>query len=135
MPKGIQIMRNYSNVPPIYCYPEELQQLWFYLIQNALDAIGSLGVLTINLYQKKNYLVVDIIDTGEGIEPDVIDKMCDPFFTTKSPGENIGLGLTVAKQIIEKHRGSIAVNILSGQTSLPGKTKFTVTLPMGEINS
>ena len=132
MPSGIQIMRNYSDVPAIYCYPEELQKLWLHLLQNAIDAIGSLGILTINLYQKQNNLIVDIIDTGEGINPDVVSKMCDPFFTTKSPGKNTGLGLTIAKQIIDKHRGSIAVNLLSGRTTLPGKTKFIVTLPLSE---
>lgn len=133
MPKGIQIMRNYGNVPAIYCYPEELQQLWLNIIQNAIDAIGSLGILTINLYQQDNYLTVDIIDTGDGIEPEIIQKMCDPFFTTKFLGDNTGLGLTVAKQIIDHHHGSIAVNILSGRTTLPGKTKFTVSLPIQDV--
>ena len=130
MPQGIQIMRNYGNVPAIYCYPEDLQQLWLHLIQNAIDAIGSLGIITINLHQQDNNLVVDIIDTGEGINPELVRKMCDPFFTTKSPGDNIGLGLTIAKQIIDRHRGSIAVNLLPAKTTLPGKTKFTVTLPI-----
>ncbi|WP_319420881.1 hybrid sensor histidine kinase/response regulator [Pleurocapsa sp. FMAR1] len=131
MPKGIQIMRNYGNLPAIYCYPEELQKLWFHLIQNALEAIGSLGILTINLYQQQNNLIVDIIDTGEGIEPEVVQKMCDPFFTTKFSGDNTGLGLTIAKQIIEHHEGSITVNVLSDKATLPGKTKFTVSLPIG----
>jgi len=130
-PPGIQIMRNYGDVSVIYCYPEKLQKLWVFIIQNAIDAIGSLGVLTINLYQQdQDNLLVDIIDTGDGIKPEVIKKMCDPFFTTKAPGENIGLGLTIAKQIVEHHGGSISVNILPEKTTLPGKTKFTVILPL-----
>lgn len=130
IPSGIQIIRNYGDVSVICCFPEKLQKLWAHIIQNAIDAIGSLGVLTINLYQQEHNVVVDIIDTGDGIKPEVVQKMCDPFFTTKAPGENIGLGLTSAKQIVEQHNGRISVNILSGKTSLPGKTKFTVTLPL-----
>lgn len=130
IPPGIRFMKNYSNVPSIYCYPEELKKLWYHIIQNAIDAIGSQGIITINLYQQKENLLVDIIDTGEGIDPEIVNKMCDPFFTTKSLGENTGLGLTIAKRIIDYHGGSIVVNLLSGRTTLPGKTKFTVSLPL-----
>ena len=130
IPPGIMFAKNYGDVPAIYCYPEELQKLWHHLIQNAIDAIGSQGIITINLYRHKENLLVDIIDTGEGIDPEIVSKMCDPFFTTKSPGKNTGLGLTIAKQIVDYHEGSIAVNLLSGRTTLPGKTKFTVSLPL-----
>lgn len=130
IPSGIRFMKNYGDVPTLYCYPEELRKLWQHLIQNAIDAIGSQGIITINVYRQKENLLVDIIDTGEGIDPEIVHKMCDPFFTTKSPGKNTGLGLTIAKQIIDFHEGSIAVNLLSGRTTLPGKTKFTVSLPL-----
>ena len=130
IPPGIRFMKNYGNVPTIYCYPEELQKLWHHLIKNAIDAIGSQGIVTINVYQQKENLMVDIIDTGEGIDPEIVAQMCDPFFSTKSLEKNTGLGLTIAKQIIDYHGGSIAVNLLSGRTTLPGKTKFTVSLPL-----
>ena len=133
IPVGIKFVKNYGDVPAIYCYPEELQKLWRHLIQNAIDAIGSQGIITINLYRLKENLLVDIIDTGEGIDPEIVHQMCDPFFTTKSPGKNTGLGLTIAKQIIDYHDGSITVNLLSGRTTLPGKTKFTVSLPLDRI--
>ncbi len=130
IPTGIRFAKNYGDVPAIYCYPEELQKLWHQLIQNAVEAIGSQGIITINIYRQKEHLLVDIIDTGEGIDPNIVNQMCDPFFTSKSPGENTGLGLTIAKQIIDIHEGTIAVNLLSGRTTLPGKTKFTVSLPL-----
>jgi two-component system, NtrC family, sensor kinase len=130
IPAGIQIVKHYSNVPTIYCYPEKLQKIWLHLIQNAVDAIGTQGILTINVYQQENNLAVDIIDTGEGIDPEIVNKLCDPFFTTKSPGENVGLGLTIVKQIIEQHEGSIVTTTLSSKATLPGKTKFTVLLPL-----
>ena len=130
IPPGIQFMKNYGDVPTICCYPEELQKLWLYLIQNAIEAIGSLGIITINVYQKKDNLLVEIIDTGKGIDPEIVSKMCDPFFTTKSARGNIGLGLTIAKQIIDHHEASITVNLLPERTTLPGKTKFTVIFPL-----
>jgi two-component system, NtrC family, sensor kinase len=130
IPTGIQIVKHYSNVPTIYCYPEKLQKIWLHLLQNAVDAIGTQGILTINVYQQQDNLAVDIIDTGEGIDPEIVNKLCDPFFTTKSPGENIGLGLTIVKQIVEQHEGSITTTTLSSKATLPGKTKFTVLLPL-----
>ena len=130
MPSGIQIIKHYGRVATINCYPEALQLAWFHLIQNAVEAIGTHGLITINIYQQHNYLMVDIIDTGESISQELLDKLCDPFFTTKSAAGNIGLGLAIAKQIIEQHDGSISVNLLSGKMTLPGNTKFTVSLPV-----
>ena len=128
MPPGIQIIKHYGDVPAIYCDPQELQKVWVYLIQNAIDAIGVHGILTINIYQEDN-LLVDIIDTGEGIPQEIVDRLCDPFFTTKSSEKNLGLGLAIAKQIVESHDGTITVKLLSGKMTLPGNTKFTVSLP------
>lgn len=130
IPQGIQIIKHYSDVPAIYCEPKALQKVWVYLIQNAIDAIGVHGILTINIYQQQGNLLVDIIDTGEGIPQEIIPQLCDPFFTTKSSTNNLGLGLAIAKKIVERHNGSIAVKLLSGKMSLPGNTKFTVSLPL-----
>jgi signal transduction histidine kinase len=130
LPPGVQIIKHYSQVSTINCYPEALKKAWFHLIQNAIEAIGTHGILTINLYQQQNYLMVDIIDTGISISQELLDKLCDPFFTTKSAEGKIGLGLAIAKQIIEQHDGSIAVNLLSGKMTLPGNTKFTISLPV-----
>jgi signal transduction histidine kinase len=74
--------------------------------------------------------MVDIIDTGESISPEILDKLCDPFFTTKSAQGKVGLGLAIAKQIIEQHDGSIAVQLLAEKMTLPGNTKFTISLPL-----
>ncbi|BAZ43830.1 response regulator receiver sensor signal transduction histidine kinase [Chondrocystis sp. NIES-4102] len=127
---GIQIIKNYSNVPTICCYPEKLQIVWVNLIKNAIEAIGTHGILTINIYQQEDNLAVDIIDTGEGIESKIVTKLCEPFFTTKPSGEHTGLGLTIAKQFIEQHDGIISIATLSSKATLPGNTKFTVSLPL-----
>ncbi|MEL7078591.1 MAG: hybrid sensor histidine kinase/response regulator [Cyanobacteria bacterium J06648_1] len=131
MPPGIQIIKRYSSVSTLKCYPQALEKVWYHLLQNAIEAIGIHGIVTINLYQQQSYLMVDIIDTGESISQELLNKLCDPFFTTKSAEGKIGLGLAIAKQIIEQHDGSIAVNLLSGKMTLPGNTKFTISLPLG----
>ncbi|MFM2313985.1 MAG: hypothetical protein RLZZ04_3261 [Cyanobacteriota bacterium] len=130
LPPGVQIIKHYSQVLTIDCYPEALEKAWFHLIQNAIEAIGTHGILTINLYQQQNQLLVDLIDTGASISQDLLEKLCDPFFTTKSAEGKVGLGLAIAKQIIEQHDGTIAVNLLSGKMTLPGNTKFTISLPL-----
>ncbi len=127
---GIQIIKHYGNVATLYCYPEALQKVWFHLIENAIEAIGTYGILTINIYQQQNNLIVEIIDTGESIAQEMLNQLCDPFFTTKASEDKIGLGLAIAKQIVEQHDGSIVVNLLSGKMTLPGNTKFTVSLPI-----
>ena len=135
MPEGIQIIEHYSDVPTICCYPEALEKVWFHLIQNAVDAIGIHGILTINIYQKENNLMVDIIDTGESISPEIINKLYDPFFSTKSSPNRVGLGLAIAKQIVEQHNGTISTKLLLGNMTLPGNTKFTVTLPLEKLSN
>ena len=127
---GIQIIKHYGDVTTIYCYPEALQKVWFHLIENAIEAIGTYGILTINIYQQQNNLIVEIIDTGESIPQEMLNQLCDPFFTTKASEDKMGLGLAIAKEIVEQHDGSIAVNLLSEKMTLPGNTKFTVSLPM-----
>ncbi len=134
LPPGVQIIKHYSDVPAISCYPKALQKLWSHLIQNAVEAIGTHGILTINLYQGQNKAIVDIIDTGESIDRSILSKLSNPFFTTKTSSENMGLGLAIAKQIVERHNGKITVDLLSGDRTLPGNTKFTVSLPLTTPN-
>jgi signal transduction histidine kinase len=67
---------------------------------------------------------VSITDSGKGIPDEIKEKIFNPFFTTKPPGEGSGLGLDIVKKILEKHQGSITFD------SVPGQTKFTVSLPM-----
>ena len=123
--QGVEVIRKYeSNLPEIFCYPDELNQVWTNLIHNALQAMGNKGTLTIDVNKQDNYLRVSITDSGKGIPPEILPRIFEPFFTTKPPGEGSGLGLDIVRKIIDKHQGKIEVE------SVPGKTTFTVSIPI-----
>ncbi len=122
--QGVEVLREYEDIPLVNCYPDELNQVWTNLISNALAAMENKGVLTIAIKKREDEVRVSIQDNGSGISPDIEPKIFQPFFTTKAKGEGSGLGLDIVKKIIDKHGGTIAVN------SLPGNTTFTVTLPI-----
>jgi signal transduction histidine kinase len=121
---NIEILRNYQNIPKIWCYPDELIQVWTNLVHNSLQAMKDGGKLTIGTCSDSDGIKVEISDSGCGIAPDILDKIFEPFFTTKPAGEGSGLGLHISKKIIEKHQGTIAVE------SKPGETRFRVWLPI-----
>ncbi len=83
------------------------------------------GKLEISVQKANSNVVVKIKDSGKGIPEDIADKIFDPFFTTKPIGEGSGLGLDIAKKIIEKHDGTIKFESEQGKGS-----EFTVTLPL-----
>jgi len=121
---GVEVQRNFTEVPPILCYPDELNQVWTNLIHNALQAMEHRGTLKIDVAQTAHAVVVSITDSGKGIPPEVMPKIFDPFFTTKPAGEGSGLGLDIVQKIVKKHQGSITVD------SIPGKTTFAISLPI-----
>ena len=122
---GVDVIENFDRtLPPILCYPDELNQVWTNLIHNALQAMDNKGLLKIDVRQQHEKIRVDITDSGKGIPEDILPKIFQPFFTTKPPGEGSGLGLDIVRKIIEKHQGTIEVE------SRPGETTFTVFLPL-----
>ena len=122
--RGIELVTNYDSLPDIQGYPDELIQVWTNLIHNAIHAMTDAGTLTLSTQAAADQVVVQISDTGHGIDPAVRDRIFEPFFTTKPQGEGSGLGLHIVRNIIEKHQGDIQV------ASQPGKTVFTVKLPI-----
>ena len=123
---GISVTRHYADeVPCIEAYGSELNQVWTNIIDNAIDAMQGAGALVLRTYTKDGEVVVEIIDDGPGIPPEVQRRIFEPFFTTKGPGVGTGLGLHIAYNIIfHKHRGEIQV------ASRPGETRFRVVLPI-----
>ncbi|MGB3267858.1 MAG: response regulator [Microcoleus sp.] len=121
---GIEVVKDYGNLPKIVCYPDDLNQVWTNLIHNALQAMDYKGVLTIETQKQDKNILLKFTDSGKGIPPEVIPKIFQPFFTTKSAGEGSGLGLDIVTKIVKKHEGTIDVE------SVPGHTTFTVSLPI-----
>jgi len=123
---GITVTRDYaSDVPRIEAYGSELNQVWTNIIDNAIVAMQGQGHLVLRTYPEDGDVVVEIIDDGPGIPPEVRRRIFEPFFTTRGPGVGTGLGLHIAYNIVvHKHQGSIQV------TSRPGETRFRVALPV-----
>lgn len=122
---GVEVIRNYAiHLPSMLCYPDELNQVWTNLLHNALQAMEGKGVLKIDVNHQENAISVSITDSGKGISPEILPRIFEPFFTTKPPGEGSGLGLDIVQKIIDKHQGKLQVE------SIPGKTTFTVLLPV-----
>ncbi|MEG3436830.1 response regulator [Pannus brasiliensis CCIBt3594] len=122
--QGVEINREYRDTPNILCYPDELNQVWTNLISNALQAMKNKGVLTLGVERLDREIQVTIADNGAGIPLEIQSRVFDPFFTTKPVGEGTGLGLDIARKIVEKHRGKMTLD------SIPGRTTFTVSLPI-----
>ena len=123
--QGVTVKREYSqDLPHIEAYASELNQVWTNIIDNAVDAMGGKGEITIRTYEESDQVVVEIIDNGPGIPEKVKSRILEPFFTTKPPGHGTGLGLYITHDIVaNRHHGLLQIE------SKPGETKFKVTLP------
>ena len=124
--QGVKVKRTYDrNLPFILAFGSELNQVWTNLIDNSIQAMSEKGDLEIITMGKGDRIVVEVIDSGVGIPPEIQSRIFEPFFTTKAVGEGSGLGLDNVRRIVEnRHRGSITVD------SQPGRTCFKVCLPV-----
>jgi signal transduction histidine kinase len=123
--RGIAVTRDYApNLPKVMAYGSELNQVWTNLIDNAADAMGNTGKLLVRAIRENEYVLVEIVDNGPGIPPEVQSRIFEPFFTTKGVGEGTGLGLDVVHRIVKKMRGLVTVK------SGPGDTRFQVRIPI-----
>ncbi|MGY1670631.1 ATP-binding protein [Geodermatophilus sp. SYSU D00710] len=128
IPPGIRVVKEYDPALPLVpAYAAELNQVWTNLIDNALDAMGDTGTLTLRTSLEGDSAVVEVVDTGPGIPEEVRRRVFEPFFTTKPVGQGTGLGLDVAWRIVaNRHGGVLKVR------SSPGDTRFVVRLPLSE---
>jgi len=118
------VERNFEDIPPIACYPGQLNQVYVNLLINAVQAIQDKGTITITTFQKNDHVHIQIKDTGVGIPKELLGKIFDPGVTTKGVGVGTGLGLSICYQIIKDHHGEILVESEVGKG-----TTFTVVLP------
>jgi signal transduction histidine kinase len=100
-----------------------LEQVFTNLFLNAMNAMPKGGILNISTERHGGDLLVRVTDSGDGIAPEDLGKIFDPFFT-KAPGRGTGLGLSICHSIVDQHKGSISVDSQIGKGST-----FTVKLP------
>jgi len=119
------VVKAYTETPEIECRPADLMQVFMSLLLNAVQAMPQPGEIRITTGSKDGNVWVDIADNGIGIAPENIKRIFDPFFSTRTEGKNVGLGLSLSQSAVRKHQGRIEV------TSTPevGST-FRVWLPI-----
>ena len=122
----VQVTKAFGDIPPIVCYPSQLNQVFLNLLVNASQAIQDTGEITISTHQEDDRVHVAIQDTGVGISEDDFKRIFDPGFTTKGVGVGTGLGLSTCYQIVQDHKGEIKVESNVGEgstfTVLKGRT-------------
>lgn len=122
--KNVTVVRAFDrSIPRIMAYGSELNQVWTNLIDNAIHAVNGTGKICIGTSLEDNQVVVEIVDNGSGIPPEVQPHLFEPFFTTKPVGT--GTGLVISNRIVgDRHGGEIEFE------SRPGETRFKVRLPL-----
>jgi signal transduction histidine kinase len=125
---GVEVVRDYDrSLPKIPIYSGELNQVWTNLIDNAVQAMGGHGKLTVRTSREDACVRVEIGDTGPGVPEKLRRRIFEPFFTTKPVGQGTGLGLDISYRIVVgRHGGDLTVE------SKPGDTRFVVRLPLTE---
>jgi two-component system, NtrC family, sensor kinase len=120
------VVRTEYGVPDeLECHSGLLNQAIMNLISNAVDAMADGGTLTVITGQRGDRYQITVADTGTGIPKELRDKVCEPFFTTKSPGQGTGLGLSITYSIVQKHRGTLHIED-NGERG----TRITISVPL-----
>ncbi len=137
---AIEIVKQYGDLPQLWCYPGQLSQVFMNLMANAIDAFDEFNqgrsyeeikanpnIITITTETGDNSAVVRIKDNGMGMSEEVRQKLFEYLFTTKPAGKGTGLGLSISRQIVEdKHGGKLSV------ISAPGEgAEFVIEIPVG----
>ena len=121
----IEVVKDYGDLPPVECYPNQIHQVFMNLIVNATQAMEDGGTLTLRTRKADDTVRIQVQDTGVGMTRETIDRVFDPGFTTKGSRMGMGMGLLIANRIVDRHDGRITVE------SEPGiGSTFTVHLPV-----
>jgi two-component system NtrC family sensor kinase len=127
---NIKIIKKLSeNLPQTMLDDAQIQQVFMNIVFNAAEAMNGQGELIIETFYCEKFIESKFTDTGCGIPEENIEKLFEPFFSTKKEGHGVGLGLSISYGIIKKHNGEIIVDSEVGKGST-----FTVRLPIKEIN-
>lgn len=115
-----------GEIPMLYCHPGDLGQVFLSILMNAVDAsTASAGIIQFHTAYQDNQITIELRDTGHGITEADMPHIFDPFFTTKEVGKGMGLGLSVSRNIVQAHHGSLTI------ASRPNTgTRVTIVLPV-----
>ena len=108
----------------VYADSERMKQVFFNIIKNAKDAMNNKGTVSLNMSLDNNSIITTIVDCGQGMNEETLEDCFDPMFSTKL-AKSIGMGLTVARQIVEMHNGSISIS-----SKIQKGTTVVVALPI-----
>ena len=121
---AIEIRQNFAPIPKISAKPEEIQQVFFNIVRNAIQAMAGKGILELTTSHESGQVCIRIRDNGKGIAPEHLGRIFDPFFTTKGPDEGEGMGMFVVQTIINKYQGTITL-----ESQVGVGTEFTICFP------
>ena len=118
---------DFAELPPILCYPGQLNQVWMNLLSNAAEAVltKESPLVTVKSVQEADRIKVTISDNGTGIPPEVQSKIFEPFYTTKPVGQGTGLGLSICHSIMLRHGGEIEC-----ESKINEGTSFVIKIPI-----
>jgi len=119
------IIREYAELPPVYCVASQINQVMMNLLVNAAQAIAERGRITVRTGLAGDQVWLEVQDTGSGMDAATQARVFEPFYTTKPFGQGTGLGLSIAMGIVKQHHGMLTVQSAVGQGST-----FRVTLPV-----
>ncbi|MFZ4712478.1 MAG: PAS domain-containing protein [Bacteriovoracaceae bacterium] len=115
---NIEILLNIQDDPLIFCRETQISQVLMNLMSNAFDAVEKLNEkwVKIDVLKNDNAINISVTDSGKGIDRKIIDKILQPFFTTKEVGKGTGLGLSISRGIMEEHNGTLYYDVVSPNT-------------------
>ncbi len=130
IPTTIKIEEDLEGLAVMNCHASQLNQVFLNLINNAAHAIGEGGTIRISTRADQDGISIRVSDTGTGIAADVLPRIFEPYYTTKPAGQGTGIGLSIAREIVENHGGTISV-----ESTSPEGTTFLVHFKVDNANT
>jgi signal transduction histidine kinase len=123
--RSVEISTDYGALPPITCHPDRLVQAFANLLVNAAEAVRGEGDVYLRTRRQGNRAIIEVRDTGVGIPEEDVQRIFEPFYTTKHLADGAGLGLAIVRDVVHEHGGEVLVESKSGEG-----TRFEIVLPL-----